>query len=411
MATLTITADHDYKLDILSDITDIVFNTADFTTAIFAASQFDNVAISQTVHITGDANRNDIRVVMNSAGTFSAAGWTFSSWSLDDSLAVFGSSGADTIVGSSGANSIAGGFGADSLTGGPLNDQFEYGVPEELQAGETVDGGGGLDVVLVITGTYDFSVATLSNIEFLSHNFPFAATMILSGDQIGAGAITNVQGHASSTTDLIVLGSSVDLSAVSFSNWVDGVATITINGTAGVDSLTGSTQADVINGGKGNDSISGGAGNDLLIGGKGNDLLRGGIGDDIVRGGKGQDTLVGRASLDLAGSNVFDFNAKVETPRGSTHRDVILDFLDGQDIIDLKGIDAKQGVPGNQAFHFIGTLKFHHHRGELHYRLADNPGPDDDFTVVEGDTDGDGKPDFQIKLTDLHTLAAGDFVL
>ena len=83
----------------------------------------------------------------------------------------------------------------------------------------------------------------------------------------------------------------------------------------------------------------------------------------------------------------------------------------GSDLIDLKTIDARTKTPGNNAFKFIGLQKFHDKRGELHYKLVDNAGTANDKTIVEGDTNGDGKPDFQIELTGLHTLAAGDFIL
>ena len=76
--------------------------------------------------------------------------------------------------------------------------------------------------------------------------------------------------------------------------------------------------------------------------------------------------------------------------------------LSGKDL--LGSIDAKAGG-GNQAFKFIAKQAFHHKAGELHYKFA---GPN---TLIEGDTNGDGRADFQIQLTGLKTLTAGDFVL
>ena len=76
MATLTVTANHDYSGETLDDITDITFGTLAQATVFFAASQFDGTQISTTVHVTGDANGNNILVEMAVAGTFSAAGWT-----------------------------------------------------------------------------------------------------------------------------------------------------------------------------------------------------------------------------------------------------------------------------------------------------------------------------------------------
>ena len=84
------------------------------------------------------------------------------------------------------------------------------------------------------------------------------------------------------------------------------------------------------------------------------------------------------------------------------NRDVIQDFHRGDDI-DLSTIDAKQGG-ADQAFHFIGTKAFTHHAGEL--RFSDLGAT----CLVQGDTNGDGRADFDI-LVKAGTLSHGDFVL
>src|SRR5262245_50374000 len=137
MATLTITATHNYTGDSLpANITDIVFNTSGSTFATFAATQFGGNPISDSVHITGDGFRNIL--IVNLSGTFSAAGWTFSSWGSTDQTILAGSSGADTITGSSGVDTIAGQAGVDSMSGGGGNDEFQYNAPGEIVAGESV---------------------------------------------------------------------------------------------------------------------------------------------------------------------------------------------------------------------------------------------------------------------------------
>jgi Ca2+-binding RTX toxin-like protein len=86
------------------------------------------------------------------------------------------------------------------------------------------------------------------------------------------------------------------------------------------------------------DRIDGAAGNDVLDGGGGDDLLVGGLDADILVGGAGADT--------------FQFNSVNESPFGiNIKHDAISDFnpLDG-DKIDLSGIDADTGLPGDQAF-------------------------------------------------------------
>lgn len=73
---------------------------------------------------------------------------------------------------------------------------------------------------------------------------------------------------------------------------------------------------DVINGQGGNDRLSGLSGDDLLRGGDGDDTIVGGGGDDLLRGGNGNDSFV------------------LKSGEGA---DTILDFSDGQDLIQVSG--------------------------------------------------------------------------
>ena len=107
----------------------------------------------------------------------------------------------------------------------------------------------------------------------------------------------------------------------------------------------------------------------------------------------------------MGGRDVFDLNSLKETTKVATTRDVITDFTHLSDKMDLSTIDASTKKAGNQAFKFIGAVAFHHIAGELHYTKSAGK------TIVEGDTNGDGKADFHIELTGLKALASGDFVL
>lgn len=182
-------------------------------------------------------------------------------------------------------------------------------------------------------------------------------------------------------------------------------------GGAGRDALYGFDGDDQIYGGSGDDSGSirvagdgfyanptlpntetpqaglyGGAGDDYLDGGSGNDFISGGVGRDVMIGGLGRD--------------VFDFDTTSDSLRGK-RRDVIRDFDRKEgDLIDLSGIDAKTGGVDNK-FKFIGSKAFKEEKGELAFKKG----------KLMGDTNGDGKADFEIALQGVKKLSADDFVL
>lgn len=151
----------------------------------------------------------------------------------------------------------------------------------------------------------------------------------------------------------------------------------------------------------GNDTVTGSSGADRLFGDQGNDRLSGASGRDILTGGSGKDLMSGGSSGDT-----FDFNSRTETRTGSL-RDVILDFNHAQgDRIDLRTIDAKSTVGGDQAFKFIGLQGFHGVAGELKYRITASS------LIVAGDVNGDGRADFEIDVRGpTHLLSRSDFVL
>jgi len=220
---------------------------------------------------------------------------------------------------------------------------------------------------------------------------------------------------------------------------------------------TGNTADNVITGGDGNDRLSGGKGHNTLDGGEGNDtyLIRSVVNDTVMDSG-GIDTikslvslnldayagdiekgvLLGTADLDLTGNELantltgnsgdntitggggrdaltggdggdrFDFNDVSDSGVGAANRDVITDFEQGTDLIDLLTIDAKDTAGGNNAFVWIDTGAFTGSEGQLRYSVSGAN------TIVQGDVDGDGSADFQIQLKGAFTtLNDGDFIL
>jgi Ca2+-binding RTX toxin-like protein len=134
--------------------------------------------------------------------------------------------------------------------------------------------------------------------------------------------------------------------------------------------LRGNNAANTLSGGGGNDLLLGLGGPDRLIGGAGNDVLVGGAGRDVQTGGPG-----GHLPL-------HELERLGPSARG---RDVITDFT-AIDTLDLRGIDARPGVPGNQAFVLVPPGTLGGRQGELTLR----PG------LVQADRNGDGIPDLEI---------------
>ena len=68
---------------------------------------------------------------------------------------------------------------------------------------------------------------------------------------------------------------------------------------------------------------------------------------------------------------------------------------------------------GDPLFAFLAAkgAKFTGVKGQLHWYQENKAGTVNDKTIVEGDTNGDKKVDFQIELKGLITLSSGDFVL
>lgn len=68
-------------------------------------------------------------------------------------------------------------------------------------------------------------------------------------------------------------------------------------------------------------------------------------------------------------------------------------------------MDADTTVAGDQNFSFIGSAAFSGVAGQLRYSHVNN------FTYVEGDTNGDGTADFFIRINGIHALITSDFTL
>ena len=168
------------------------------------------------------------------------------------------------------------------------------------------------------------------------------------------------------------------------------------------DTIKGKSGNDILFGAKGSDDIRGGGGNDILHGGASNDKLTASNGDDFLFGNGGKDTLVGGLGLDVMvggkGKDVFVFQSTLQAGLGDTS-DMISDFKQGQDKIDLRKIDADLNTPGDQAFSLRNLSAATH---------SDGPVP---ITYVYGDVNGDGAADFSFRLKGITTVYLSDLML
>lgn len=183
-----------------------------------------------------------------------------------------GSLGNDVLFGDDGADRLVLGFGNDTAHGGAGNDLI-FERANQLKAGDSIFGGEGLLDTLIIqsTGTLDLTLLD----EFAG----IERVRVAANQQI-----------TSTDDDLFYIGRS------------------------GAETYELSAGNDIVKAGGGADIINGGDGDDFLIAQRGDDVIRGGAGFDRIIGSTGADTYV----LEQGGG-----------------LDIIFDFSDGEDQIDL----------------------------------------------------------------------------
>ncbi len=318
--------------------------------------------------------------------------------------AILNSSG--DLVAHGGNDLLIAGFGNDLLVGDWT--QINAAVSADLTGGnDTLDGGGGNDTIDggdgIDTAMFSLKQSVYVDLNGIAGTAANAADFVEAVGQ-GNDQLISIENVIGSSLGDVILGSA---------------SRNVLNGGAGADRLGGRGSRDVLSGGNGNDTASGGSGDDTLNGGNGNDRLGGGVGNDLLTGGNGADTLMGDNGKDTltggygrdvltggGGTDTFDFNT-VNDSTPDSNRDHITDFVKGgTDLIDVSGIDAQAGVPGDQAFTFIpGGGAFTHTKGELR---SVNSGAS---SIMSGDVNGDGQADFKIVVEGVHDLQAGDFIL
>ncbi len=236
---------------------------------------------------------------------------------------LWGRAGDDTLEGRAGNDTLDGGLGADLLDGGAGVDWVSYWYSDEavtvdLEVGTGEGGHAEGDVIVDIENLQGSSYAD----RLLGDN---AANSLWgrAGDDTLEGRAGDDWLNGGAGADRLDGGAGVDW--VSYAGSDSGVVVSLASATAyrghaagdtivDIENLEGSSYADRLLGDNAANSLRGRAGNDTLEGRAGDDILDGGPGADLLKGGRGTDTFVFR----------FDDG-----------NDIISDFTDGQDRIDL----------------------------------------------------------------------------
>lgn len=269
--------------------------------------------------------------------------------------------GADTAIGGAGDDTFIGGIGDDLLRGGKGDDSLRGWADNDVLVG-----GLGDDTLSGDIGDDDLSGGRGDD-------------FLVGGD--GNDTISGGEGQ-----DALIGGIGDDI-------LTGGYGDDTLLGDVGNDDLSGGDGRDFVNGGAGNDLLNGQDGNDVMGGGAGVDTINGGVGDDRINGGADFDQLVGGA-----GADVFVY----ATANDSTllASDMITDFAQGLDIIDLKAVSP-------QVLAFRGSGPFAGGGTASVQVFPTSP----TLTQILVDTNGDGSADMRIRLVGNYTLTAGDFLL
>ena len=275
---------------------------------------------------------------------------------------VNGGEGADFLRGDTGDDHLLGAGGNDHLWGGEGNDTLRGSRGDDILIGGSGDdmmiGGLGADTFVYFAKAdddviYEFEVdKDVIDMRYLPEAIAFSDLSIVDKEDGSGVCITHdaldgsieLRGIAASqlsasnfalpdgtTPSPHPTDSSVMLGDADGNRLVGGDGPDTVLGGEGKDRIEGRGGNDDLFGEEGNDTVDGGTGHDRLFGGEGSDVLDGGTGDDFLHGGEGDDTLTGGA-----GEDVFAFGAEQGT-------DKVTDFTDGEDRIDLSGLEGSAG--------------------------------------------------------------------
>lgn len=288
----------------------------------------------------------------------------------------------------------------DIFEGAGGDEDFIFNRQAYVNAGDDIDGGGGIDTVWAAEGmmdyeeNFDFSAVVFRNMEALAFNYmpmPMPGQVIFSSTQFGAGLLSDdlmIYGawdDQKITVNLADGDSSFDASAWQFANagatsgtqsavWgkytytgggmfsgqeVGGTDTILLVGSAGNNRIAGTSVADVIYGGAGSDTMAGGSGNDTYYVDRSTDLVTeaANAGTDVVYASSTHtmrsnvENLVLLGTSNFAGtgnglSNAISGNAGANTLSGAAGNDVLKGGAGTDTLLGSVGNDKLTGGLG-----------------------------------------------------------------
>lgn len=338
-----------------------------------------NDIASNSGHITGTVALGDGNNIFTNLGkidglvSFGSGNDVFTNSGLIGNNDIFNAlnmgGGDDKFTGGYGAEFVNDGGGSDTFVLGGGNDYLSaiFGI---FDGNDVFDGGAGNDTYSVFS-----DLDLVINLDTVAHNYG----LFPGGEPLRpAGTVSQIGAPPGSVVEKVR----------GFEN---------ASGGNGNDHIYGTASANILLGGGGINVVFGYGGNDTLVGGNDLDVLVGGLGKDLLTGNLGTD--------------YFSYSSIRDSGITAATRDVIMDFQQGVDKIDIELIDANtaNGSTTNEDFVFIGTNLlggFTGTPGELraYWTLGGQ--------IIEADVNGDRKADFSIKLDDpLHSkvLTKSDF--
>jgi Ca2+-binding RTX toxin-like protein len=303
-------------------------------------------------------------------------------------------------------NVVAGRGTPDSLVGSPGND-----VIRGLAGDDTLDGLAGCDILIGNAGD-----------DLLSGGDGDDLVLGGSGNDelFGNGTLGPVPpfGGSVQTSNLILAGAGDDSVAA-------GYGTDVVFGGAGDDTILGfgtspasATEREQFKRLDGGDLLSGDSGADSIDGGGGADTILGGPGDDVLIGSYDADALVGGADADRFVFRLLGAGPPTtpDTGVGEGARDVVRDFQQGQDVLDLSGYRNPAGASMSPIFlgtgEFIATFEL-----QVRYEILEDGRTLVQFDTTLGRFPGDVEPTVptepmgEIVLAGRFQLSAQDFIL